>query len=480
MNSSEKKKDNPGLLRTMSSLQFGIMVLITIAVVAIVGTLLPQGRPIDFYREKYNVLLFNAISILRFDRTYSSPLFIGLLGLFGLNITLCSLIKFPRLFARTFGSVTAPSATMLRSMPFNFTVKASSLDDVGAAFGAAGFPLRPVDDDTLFGQKGAVGKLGASVVHLSLLVMLVGGTVSLMTGVRGQIVLSKGQSVQVATLPDGEVIDLGFSIGLDNFDVAFYESHPGRPRSFTSSVTVTGEDGNSFKRDIQVNHPLMLNGFNIYQSSYGFDETPAAVSSEHDSARVSVGLKGAPESMPSIAEFVMGLGDVRPVPGFGDSISIRLAELYRDFKLGGGGSMESSNPAVRFDVIVDGETRWSVYAFKNFPGMNMPMVDELDVSFAMHDIMVDMDTAVRETGSEYFTVLGVVRDKGVRVMWIGALLMMTGMFLSFYIKPKRVWARREEGKIIVAGRVKGDAESFRTYLKKTISSLRGATQDAEK
>ncbi len=467
---TKRKSDNKGLFRTLSSMQFGIVILITIVAVAVIGTLIPQERPFEFYRESYNRILFYFISIFRFDITYRSPLFIGLLGLFGINLTLCSIIKFPRLIVSVFRPNIKADSKTIRTKQIHVELQTSSIEEVRQTFSGSGFSLRTIDENRLFGEKWKIGYLGSTFVHVSLLVMLAGGVTSLLTGVRGHIVLEKGATVSALVLPDGSEIPLGFSVKLDEFNVSFYESHPGRPKSYTSSVTVTDENGTVSNKDIQVNHPLMLNGFNIYQSSYGLSDQDMQASAENDTARVEVSLKGAPEGMPPITTVDLVKGGEFLVPGFGDSIKVVLTELYRDFRQVNT-SEGKNNPAVELDIRINDESRWQIFAFMNFPGLNMPVYDDIDLAFTMIDIKINTETHVHSNVQEYYTVLGVVRDKGVSVMFAGAFLMMAGLFISFYVRPKRLWVLEENGTIHIGAVTKGDPDQFRRFISKTVNKI---------
>ena len=467
---TNQKPDNKGLVRTLSSLQFGIVILISIASVAVIGTLIPQGRPLEFYSENYNRIIFSCISIFRFDRTYSSPLFIGLLGLFAINLTLCSVIKFPRLILSIFRPNIMPDCKTVQAKHIHVELQTSSIDEVRQIFSDSGFHLRVIDENRLFGEKWKIGYLGATFVHVSLLVLLAGGVISLLTGVRGHIVLEKGETSSALVCADGSEMALGFSLKLDEFDVSFYESHPGRPRSYTSSVTVTHGNGTVSRKDIKVNHPLMLNGFNIYQSSYGLSEQEMQVSAENDTARVEISLKGAPEGMPPITTVDLVKGGEFLVPGFGDSIKVVLTELFRDFRRANS-SVNIDSPAVELDIRVNDESRWHIFAFRNFPGLNMPVYDDIDLAFAMIDLKVNAETPGRSGDQSYYTVLGVVRDKGVHVMFTGAFLMMAGLFISFYVRPKRLWVLEENGTIHIGAVTKGDPDKFRHFISKTVKKI---------
>lgn len=472
---AENKAGNtdPGLIQTLSSLQFGLVILIVIACVSVIGTILPQGRPPSFYAEHYNSAVNFVIMVFRFDNTYRSPLFIGLLALFGLNLFLCSVVKFPSVLTRAFKPDMNPEQHVIAAMPVSFKAGGLTVDDIQCAFAENGFSCRKTAGNRLYGEKGRLGYLGASTVHISLLLMLAGGMASLLTGVRGHIILEEGERTDSAMVTETLSIPLGFELSLDKFEVEFYEGFPERPKSYTSSVTVTTPDGGSFGKEIRVNSPLMMNNLTVYQSSYGIVDPAAAQTADNDTAHVSLMLKGAPESMPPVAEFSMTMGETYPVPGFGDTLGIRLAELHRSFRRGGGQSSEL-NPAVRVDILANGEARWSVYAFVNFPGLNMPMYDDLPLSVTMTGIgMFEQETAAGDAGEKYYTVLGVVRDRGIPLMWAGSIVMMIGLLLSFYLRPRRIWVVEENGTVFIGGRAKGDTGSLEALVRRALKTARG-------
>ena len=472
---SSDKVNGTGLLDTLRSLKFGILILIIIAIVAIIGTIIPQGNPEEFYREHYGFITNSLIKVFRFDTTYRSPLFIGLLILSSINLIMCSFTRFPSIFKRTFSPDVAPSPEQLAALPVTVTLRKTAIDTVAELFDNAGFSLRKIDDNRLYGEKGRAGHLGSSIVHISLLILLVGGVVSLETGRRGVIFLENGETTDAAQLPDDSTMPLGFSLKLDRFHVEFYEKFPGRPKSFVSAVTVQQPGSPSFSKDIEVNHPLMRNGFTIYQSSYGISDTTSPASSADDTVTVSVRLKAAPAEMPPITTFDMVQGELYTIPGFGDSLRIEIAEIHRDFKRAQSVSMET-NPAVKIDVYVHGNLRWSVFAFERFSGLNMPMQNDIDVLFTM--VTLKKAAAIPgENTEQYYTVLGVVRDKGVPVMWFGSALMIVGLFLSFYVRPKRIWVYDNKGTILIGATTKGNAESLRKFIRNIVSESKKSAKE---
>ena len=69
-------------------------------------------------------------------------------------------------------------------------------------------------------------------------------------------------------LSDGQgVVEPGFSIELHQFTVDYYEN--GMPKRFASDISVYAEDGQDIRGTVEVNKPLKVNGWKIYQ--YGYD-----------------------------------------------------------------------------------------------------------------------------------------------------------------------------------------------------------------
>jgi cytochrome c biogenesis protein len=459
----------PGLLHTLSSVQFAAVVLVAIATVAMVGTLIPQNQPYEFYQEHFNPVILMLISVFRFDDTYRSPMFLGLLSIFGVNLLLCTAKRITGAVRAAFGAPEPAERETVERMQIRFSAEGVTPAEVGEAFRAAGFGLKESGANGLAGEKGRIGHLGAMIVHLGLMVILAGGVVSLVTGRRGSIVLVDGESTALAQLADGNKIPLGFTVELDSFRVAFYENYPDRAKSYTSSVTVTRPDGSSFKKDIRVNHPLMLNGFTIFQSNYGSADEGMSAEGANDTTRVDIRLKSAPPDVPPITSIEMTAGGEYPIPGFGDSIRVRLAELHSDFSMGSEGDVP--NPAVKLDVLVRGEVRWSVYAFKNYPGMNMPMDADDKFLFTMHDLRSG-ETGRSVSGAErYFSLLGAVRDRGIPFVWCGALIMMAGLFISFTMRPRKIRVIVEDGTAYVGAWKKGDPDDFRAFVGDVVCSF---------
>lgn len=115
----------------------------------------------------------------------------------------------------------------------------------------------------------------AWLLHISLLVIVVGGVMTWLTGDRGQVRLGKGEEVSAYQLADGSVRQFPFRLSLDSFTVAYY---PGGevPRDFVSYLRVDGEP-----TEVSVNNIASVNGYRLCQMSYD-SEGHTVLSVNHD------------------------------------------------------------------------------------------------------------------------------------------------------------------------------------------------------
>jgi hypothetical protein len=156
---------------TMGAFRFTATLLVALAILAILGTLILQGKPPELYREKYG-LVAPLIIALRFDDIFHGLPFALLMALFCLAITFSAALR---------------------------------------------WPIR---------KKG----IGFFLIHLGLLLTLAGSAVSSTLAVRGRIDLMAGGDVAThvrATrngIPTGQAFPLGFTLQLDKFDLVNYES----------------------------------------------------------------------------------------------------------------------------------------------------------------------------------------------------------------------------------------------------------------
>src|SRR4030042_4438183 len=80
------------IIRSLSSVKLAIVLIIALVAASILGTLILQGRDAADYAARYGELAETLVR-LQFTDLYRSVWFLGLLGLFGLNIVVCTLTR---------------------------------------------------------------------------------------------------------------------------------------------------------------------------------------------------------------------------------------------------------------------------------------------------------------------------------------------------------------------------------------------------
>ncbi len=197
------------IIRVLSSLKIAITVIVLIVILAILATLVPQGREPSFYLDQFGSRLGSAIVAVQFNNFWRSALFLIPLAVFFVNLFACSL---RRLIGR-------------------------------------------------IGRKAPL-RIGPDLIHLSLLMLIVAGAITLATRQETVVFLSEGNSFE---LPDGK------EIRLKTFDFEVYED--GRPKDWISRVEVVNNGTVDKSFSIEVNKPLRVGGYRIFQSSYRNDVT---------------------------------------------------------------------------------------------------------------------------------------------------------------------------------------------------------------
>lgn len=110
--------------------------------------------------------------------------------------------------------------------------------------------------------------------HLGLFVALVCATLGNADIRQLRMITTQGAVEQQAFDLDGKVVDAPLAIELQRFIMETYAD--GSPRRFASDIKVITRDGDSLTATVDVNHPLDIDGWKIYQ--YGYDTEAGAQS----------------------------------------------------------------------------------------------------------------------------------------------------------------------------------------------------------
>ncbi|MDI6762619.1 MAG: cytochrome c biogenesis protein ResB [Thermodesulfobacteriota bacterium] len=356
------------------SLKTTIFLLFTIALVSIIGTLIPQQKEAGQYVAQYGLLLYRLFDLLGFFDVYGSWWFRLLLILLLVNLVFCSVSRLPRISTR--GNLS---------------------------------------------KKEWVGRLGPHITHASLIVILAGSLIGNIWGFKGFVNIPQGESIETIALKGSqEMLGLDFTIRCDKFAVSHY---PGTetPKEYLSELIVLEKGQEVFKKTIRVNDPLQYRGVTFYQSSYGF--LPSRPEERKAELEIIPKGNGSRSSRLQLAE-----GETKQVQG--TDYKVELVALIPDFSLGEGNrifsrSDQPNNPAVQVNIYQNGKLSYKGWAFLKYPDFHGSRNDTHRVKFINYS-----------GGERPYTGLMVVKDPGIPVVWAGFGLLILGLILSFFLRRR--------------------------------------------
>ncbi|WP_129124550.1 cytochrome c biogenesis protein ResB [Geomonas oryzae] len=422
------------------SLRLSIFLLIGLALVSIIGTIIPQGQPPREYLATLSETKFRLYSSLGFFDMYHSWWFILLLYLLTLNLICCSIKRLPRVWKVVSEPVLEMDENFEKSLPNVKDLKLKGtkeeLKERMASFLSAEFAAPVITEKNgayhLFAQKSPWCRLGVYVVHFSIIVIFVGALIGSFFGYKGYVSIPEGGAISQVQTQSGKMINLGYEVRCEKFSVTFYDT--GAPKEFKSILTVV-DNGKPVpgltSRPIIVNDPLTYKGTTFYQSSYGQSDEGALY---HLTVRDRKG--GAP------VQLTARQGERVALPG-GAFLSVMEATMdVRPFLKGfdGPGAQVEFTPA-------GGNPQPFVILSDKYESFNAQHGGDLLITFNGMD-------------QKFYTGLQVAHDPGVWVVWAGCFLMVVGICMAFFMSHKRVWARVTESGVTLGGSASKNPAGF--------------------
>lgn len=404
-----------------TSLKLILSLLLTLAMVSIIGTVIEQGRPVDVYIGEYGNRLTHLILLLGLNDMYHTWWFMALLLMLTSNIIVCTIDRFPTKWNTTFNDRVNVDARFIRNLGNNHRIKLSQgMTEVSAGVMAIlkgkGYRVKEANGSegiSLYAWKGTIGRFGSDITHLSLIIILTGTILGNVYGFRDFSTIYEGES---RPIPKTD-----FQVKLDRFWIDYYET--GQVKQYNSHLTVIEGGKEVLSKHIWVNEPLKYRGVWFYQSSYGMAWDRIR------EAQLALKKKDKVVDEP----FVVKWGEMVHIPG--TELDVRLVDFVADFgfdsqtKTVYSKSMEHNNQAIQLEVYEKGKTLSRPWLFLNYPGI-IPAIPESE-----YDLVFLGYKGIPFTG------LSVTKDPGTNVVWVGASLMAVGFILAFFVFHKRIWVK---------------------------------------
>lgn len=387
-----------------ASVKLAIFTLCALAITSIIGTVIPQGESASFYVKMYGVKAAQFMQILDIPDMYYSWWFLSLLLILSLNLTVCSIERFPRVWKIIHTDNLAVSPERISKMASNreWLVSNETLANIDPAVllktvGITSESKTLENGDLYFGQKGKYSRIGVYLVHLSILVIFAGAIIGSQLGFKGSVMVPELKSTsKIFSSKDSSSINLGFEVRCDRFIIEFYDN--GMPKEYQSTLTILEDGEEVLTKDIQVNSPLTYKGITFYQSSYqGYQDFIFSIKNTRNGNSTSTVLPFQKQQNWEGTGVRFGIVNA-------EAVGQRVTRTKLWIK-------DGSTPAV-LTWLEDDESKV--------------------VSTENNSYRVDVKQM-------YATGLQVARDPGVWIVYIGCALMLIGLYMAFFLSHRRIW-----------------------------------------
>lgn len=433
------------------SLKLTMFLLITLAIISIIGTVIPQGSLSPEYLQTISQNKLKLYQSLGFFDMYHSWWFILLLAMLTVNLVACSIKRFPHIWRTITRPVTVMNEGLEKTLS-NLTVikapgDAAVLRDRVMKVLKAEFadPLLTEANGAyhLFAQKAPWCRLAVYSVHLSVVIIFIGAIVGSLFGYKGFINILEGEGVSRVISRSEKEIDFGFAVRCEKFSVSYYDT--GAPKEFKSILTVleNGQPVPGYDRvPIIVNDPLTYKGITFYQSSYG-------KAGEYRFTVSDIAGKNP-------VDLVVNSSSSAKLPDGSGMHVLETTEDVSPYQQG------LSGPAARIEVHTPkGETQ-RIVVYAKHPELNIHQARQSGGPLFQY----------RGGKERMYTGLQVAKDPGVWVVWIGCLLMVVGIYTAFFMSHRRIWMRVETGIIIIGGNASKNQGGFQLFFDKLVEKIK--------
>lgn len=439
-------KENP-IVELFSSVRFAFFIISLLVVTSIIGTILPQGQPLGFYVEKYGQANAIILEIFGFTNTYTSVWFQFLLHVFCLNLVVCSLDRIPQVlqFIKK-DNLSADIGKLRRDKDKIVFTSISDTQTVETAVQAAlerkGWKTRSKRNTNfflLFSEKCAWSRLGAYLVHVSILVIILGAVIGSTFGFKAFVMVPEGEAVDAITSRKDEQtqISLPFKLRCDAFDIEYYAN--GMPKEYRSDLVALQDDKEVLKKRITVNDPLSYSGMTFYQSSY------EPVSNQYSVQITKQSLSGEKNQL-------IGIGQKNYVAPF-------KKHTLQDNQ-------------VRYEIVGTGADGHGHGPYKVWFDDELGEPVELVIEDKKPATIKRGDTSYSFMMKQRFaTGLQVVKDPGVWIVYAGFGLMLFGMYVAFFMSHRRIWLAVQKTGATVTIILSGSSNKNQAGFSKTLEDI---------
>ncbi|MCL2489664.1 MAG: cytochrome c biogenesis protein ResB [Propionibacteriaceae bacterium] len=313
----------------------------------------------------------------------------------------------------------------------------AGLAKASKALKAARYRVVELPENSLFVDRFAWGGFGTVVAHLSFIVILAAFLVS------GLASFSVLLNAPIGGNPVAVGDSTNLTVAVTDYNET-YDDATGQPTDYVSHVIVY-DNGQAVKeQDVRVNSPLTYGKWTFYQYSglgmaYDVTVTSADGSTLYDGS--------VPQQYQS-NDGTLSVGLIRL-----DSLGVDIqVEGPASGQVGINNTFGLQPGQVGFVIWVDGATQPDNMTDLTLPDSGPPAAAvDPGGSYIHKDLTLTFNRESQYTGIKART------DPGTILVWIGGLLLVIGMTVTFTFRYRRVWVRAEGKQLLLASADKEDS-----------------------
>lgn len=462
-----------------SSVRVGVWLIIILLIASSLGTIFPQEMYIpplmpagEYYEDQYGWLgkLYYDIG---FHNLYSSWWYLLLIAALGISLVIASLDRVVPLYRSLKNQRVSRHESFLKRQRM-FSMSDAVLTDEAAGkikenLSKKRYKLREENGDIL-AEKNRFSRWGPYVNHLGLIIFLIGGMLRFVPGMYVDEILWLREG-ETKAIPGTEG---HYYLKNNQFILEVYNEEKDDEvfrdainkvgtvvKNYQTNATLYQRQGEIVPgakpdlekmRDqaIQVNKPLKVDGFALYQVDYKLDEMN----------KMAFKLENK-ETKEQFGELVVDLYEPEMKYDLGSGYKVEIMSYFPDFEFNDDGepatkSRIPNNPAFIFKMFSPDkpEGEISFVAIRQ----NLEPLGENDYKMTFAGI---------ETKN--VTALTVRKDHTIWIIGLGGLIFMIGVIQGAYWNHRRVWLRRVNNQVLTAAHTNKNWHGLKRELEEVFS-----------
>ena len=487
-----------GFLNLLSSVPFGIVLLVLLIIACMIGMLIQQ-QELDTFPAYYAELTPAEKTVygnLGFFDIYHAAYFNLLLLLLSLNIILASIDHFPSAWSFIRRKKLTASPTFAMAQKFKEKVELPQLgrqqlaERATAAARKMRFRARVTEADdrtTVFAERGVWNRLGAYAVHIGLLTIFFGyfltgrghtGSMDAVPGQSSDSMLKNEFRVDSSALEHAigtRELKLPFTIECLDFQQKLIDKNGSLEQTntldwITRVRIIDPELGKNTEAIVHLNSPLDYRGYRFFQNSYRPPYNARVIKLRVTPMNATIN-GGQPQEVTIERN---GEGKLA------DGTRLQYSFFNPSFKVGGDQQVQMTshdsyeNPAAKLAYVMPDGKQGEVWALNESFAQtvaNAPFMKKFMDNGVYQFVLTDFEK------SPTSSVLSIQFDPGARVVYAGFTILCLMLIAVFFFSHQRLWIVVEDGNVYLGGDANRNRLGFEDRAKKVAALIR-ETQSA--